>query len=670
MALHDHHANSVEKLKAMNEEMALALAEIDKIKIDTKDNALKRARVKAIRDHFLRLQKQAYNLTKITKNMQIALDDLGTGQKLSTSQFADKLKTIASDFDAKLTLTHKTSLDLVEMANARLHRQVTLRDEDGKQTGERAAAAEDYRRLKLGIDMLFVPETSQTLGITQPKDKEHNGESYFCKIVEHGLKNCFDEEGNFIESARRGPKYGEDLGEYITKLYALNRAEDALYAIKLLKMAEGKENQQMFPSGFKDFVLRHMCTHYGKDQQAIMKDPHAKLFIERAHELASQDDHSPLPYGPRDTAKTYFNRVRNYIYGRMYPSSDSFIAVPLHMSLVQEPLIKRRSAIVAYLTGGQLDPIAEAGRPPRKGNALEDQIGLYINRTWWWRKKEESETKEGEDPKRKNIVIRVHDFYKRSPFWVKTPMRAAQLIAIATAALFIASGAALPMATMIPLYSLAAASSVNYGLKAARGLWRIPFINQGVKKTAKWTAIAAITAASAYVIVPLLPAAGAMLMTAAIAHPTAAAVIAAPFALVATIAAGNGIAHLVGKGKGSGNRKVSFGDFRAENKIETPTEVEDIIAAQPTIKEPAVVVLEITPDVDMDDDKGEAQQQANQPAFDAQAFATAFADEMAKRDAASMKEKHAYNEAFMAEMYKMADRDEELMKKWKKCLNA
>ncbi|GEM_PF-3595564 len=544
-----------------------ALAEIDKIKVDTKNNALKRARVKAMRQHFARLQKQGLQLFKHTEAARHKLHALGNGADVPADQFAEKLETIGSELEHKLTATRCSAEDLADMAHARLTRKVRLKNEDGKYASDKNAAAEDYRRLKLGIDMLFVPDTPQTLGVIKPQDKDHNAESFFCKLVEHGLTGAFDDEGNHIPVSKRGAHYGKDLAEFVAKLYALNKPEDALYGVKLLKMAEGKENYQMFQPGFNDLVKQYLATYYGISGDAVENNPHAKLFLDRVRDIATADDHSPLIFGPRDTAKQYYKRVRNYIYGRMYPSSDSFVAIPLHMEMIQKPLFRARGGLFAYLTGGELDDIKNANRPAKEGSILEQECELYIKRTWWWRKLTEEEEKAELDKdgnkKKRFILTRLRRGYKRAPFWAKTPVRLAQLAGIGASAVLLTGGlASLPMLATLPIYALGAIGAINYTSKAARNTWKLPLVNKPIKFAAKWALIAGVTAGAAYLAWPFLPAVGAWAMGVAIAHPIAAGIIAAPFLALPTIKIGTMAARLI-KGKSAdANKKVTFETLR------------------------------------------------------------------------------------------------------------
>ena len=601
-------------MQAMQTNLDRALADLDAIKISSKDGALKRERIKAMHAHFMRLQKQGVDLFNHIEHARGKLEALGNGHDLPSSQFAEKLKALASDLEHSVKATRKNTEDLANMAHARLTRKVRIKDKHGKYVGDRNAKAEEYRRLKLGLDLLFVPEESQTLGMIKPTDKEANAESYFVKMVEHGMKGAFDDEGKHIPIAQRGATYGKDLTEFATKLYALSKPEDALYAIKLLKMAEGKENYQMFPSGFQDMVKQQMAAFYGVSTEAIENSAHAKLFLERVREFCSTDDHSPLIYGPRDTSKRYYNRVRRYIYGRMYPGSDSFIAVPLHMDVVQKPLIKARSGLFAYLTGGQLAPISEAGRAPKSGSVLEEEAKLYIQRNWLWKKPTEEEAKndldENGNKKKRFFLTRLRRFYKRAPLWVKTPTRLSQIAAISASVIIISGGlTVIPAIAIVPIHTLAAMGALNYGSKALRHAWKMPFVNKSVKFAAKWGAISAAVAGTGFAVaalstagiitIPSLTVLGTLITSAAAAHPIATTLIAAPFALTALSAA-----NKLSKGQsGTQPKNMTFADLRQSENIDSdPLKLMDEHGAFMPSKtpEPVAIVLELSEPIQID----------------------------------------------------------------------
>ncbi len=578
--LHNQQTATRHYLENMTIEIDKALEKIDQVKARSASEKLKQARLKAMREHFLRMQRQGLDMFKHIEKARVCLHKLGTGDEMAANDFASKIYRIGRDLELSTEKTRTNSQDLIQMAHARVHRKLPVKNDQGLITALRPAAVEEYRRLKLGLDMLFTPDTPQTLGIIEPDDKKHNAESYFAKLIEKGLESAFDKDGNYLQPGNRGPKYGEDLAEFIVKLYALNKPEDALYAIRLLKMAEGKENYQLFPSGFRDFVTRQMSAYYGIDSQAINSNPHAKKFMDRIQEISSADDHSPLMYGPRDTAKQYFKRVKNYIYGRMYPGSDSFIAVPLHMDYIEKPLLLARSTVWAYITGGTIDDIANSGREVKEGRILEKQLDKYIKYNWWWRKETEEELEKNKDKegnqKPKNILKRVRSSYKRSPSWAKGTTRAAQMASMATAIFVATGGAALPLYALAPLYAVAGMSATNYSAKTLKNMWRIPFINKPIKFTAKWAAISALIIGATMLAAPYLPAVAAWAGSLAAANPTTAMWVASPFIAIGGIKLSTSLYKMVtGKGKVS-DKKITFANLReAQGISDDPLELKN-----------------------------------------------------------------------------------------------
>lgn len=627
------------RLEAMQDSLDKALEALDTIKVDTINNPLKRARVKAMRDHFIRLQKQGVTMAAHIETARGKLQALGNGGGMPANQFADKISAIAGDLEHSLTGIRKSAEDLADMAHARLTRKVRIKDESGKYASDQNAAAEDYRRLKLGIDLQFVPDTPQTLGIIKPTDKDHNAESYFIKTVEYVMNNVFDKETKeAIPIAQRGPHYGRDMSEFLTKLYALNKAEDALYAVKLLKMAEGRKSIQMFPPGFHDMVKTYMAQYYNTSPETIENNPHAKLFLDRIRDIYSTDDHSPLLYGPRDTAQRYYNKMRKFIYGRMYPSSDSFIAVPLHAEIIQKPLIKARSGLIAYLTGGDLAPISEAGRPAKPGNILENECDLYIKRNLWWRKKTEEEEKADLDkdgnPKKRFIITRLRRGYKRAPSWAKSLTRLSQLAAMGTSAVMLTGGlAAMPLLAAVPIYALGAAGAANYTAKLMKNTWRLPFVHKPVKRAAKLAVIAVVTAAGAVLIMPALPAIGAWAAGVAMAYPVATAIATAPVWGLATLKAAS-VAHTLFTRKPTPkNKSITFADLREaehipDDPLELTNEQGDFMPSHTPA--PVAVVLDLGEPVET----ASTGENGETPAPDVQRIVEAFMQRMEARDEA------------------------------------
>lgn len=583
---------SREQIRVLSDQLDEALLQLDNMKVPGGDKSLKRARVKALRAHLIRVKKQGVDLYRHIEKSSKDMKELADSDQYTPSEFATRLKDIGFTMDARVKRTTEMAQDLADMSFTRRTRKLRERQNGQIIRSTKNAGVEHYRKLKLAVDMGFVPDESCTLGTIDSDTLGHNAENYFATVVDYGLNNVFDENGNYKTLGQRTTNYGQDMGQHMAQLYAMGKPEDALYAISLLKMSEGKESYQVFPDAFQNIVKKQMAAHYGVSEAEIESSKHAQMFLERVRDISSSRDHSPLVYGPRDTAARYIKRVRQLIYGRMYPSTDGYIATPLHQIAIQHPLIRLREGLKAYVTGGRVVSLQELNRVAKPHNVLESEMGLAVKRGWWWAPKEEK-TKENPNPP---------NFFERAPWWFNMPRRAALLASLpASIALLKGSLTAGMIATSLPalapaialapwlvtgpIMALGAVAAANYTLKAAKSAWKMSF----VRKPMVFALKAAAIGGAAYLALPLMPAVGAWALATAAAHPLWAGLIAAPFAMKA-------VSTISKIGRPNPNADVSFGDFRAEEQIaDDPLDLVDehgeFLTLSPNAPEPVTIEL-------------------------------------------------------------------------------
>ncbi|MAF98694.1 MAG: hypothetical protein CMH26_08675 [Micavibrio sp.] len=535
--LYQWQIDSRKQLEVLSDAVDEALKELDKMKLSYKgkdgrrSKSLKHERVKALRAHLLRIKKQGIDMHRHTETALEDMQSLASSDQLSAKDFAAQLKNIGFSLNKRLLRTQKYALELGDLSYARQERQIRTREGNVITSkggvDEELAKIEDYRKLKLAIDMCFVPDEPNTLGLIEDNTRDHNAENFFITTVEYGLNHAFDENGKYKSISERGVKYGEDMAEHIAQMYAMGKPEDALYAIHLLKMSEGKDSYQIFPNGFQAFVKRQLANLYGIEEKAVADNPHAAAFLKRVTEISTSRDHSPIVWGPRDTQQCYLKKVRKYIYGRMYPGGDSYIATPLHQDVIRHPIIKAKSTLWAYMTGGRVEPLVEFNRQAKAGNALEEELNLAIRRRWWWAPKEEK-TKENPNPL---------NFFERAPWWFNMPRRAMMASSIPVATFLLTGGAAAPLYVVIPVASIAAVASMNYALKAAKMAWKWPIVNKPIKFLAKAALAVGVIGGAGYLAAPFLPAVGTWALGMAAAHPIAAGIMASPLVSLVAIKA-------------------------------------------------------------------------------------------------------------------------------------
>lgn len=559
--LNDAQTGMRDDLQKLSKAFDEVLKQIDNISFNVDGKSLKRTRVEALRNHMLRIQKQAVDLYRDMENTTQRLQDLGSSTDYTTREIAAKIQEIGSGLESRVKTTKKLALDLADMSFTRQNRKIRTRV-DGNVIDESGnASVEHYRRLKLAIDMCFVPEFPQSLGIIESKSLVDNHENYFIMAVEYALSNAFDKDGKFIPTGSRAVRYGEDLSQYIAQMYVGGKPEDALYAISLLKMMEGRESYSVFAHGFQDMVKKQMASLYGMSEASIQSDKHANHFLERVREISAERDHSPMVFGARDTKKRYVMAMKDYIYGRMYPGSDGFIATPLNNDLIRKPIIQKRAEIISYFTGGRLVPITDLGRKPNESNALENELKLGIQRNWFWWSPKQEKTKENPKPL---------GFMNRAPVWFSAPTRVTFLAAMPAAVVVASGGLALPAVAAWPVMALGVASAANYGWKTTKVAWALPFVHKPVMVALKTTAMVAGTIGAGIVLLPLAPAAAGMAVSFAMAAPVTAAVFAAPVAAVGLWAGFKGVKHVkaVMKAREEGaTANENFGAYRQNTKI-------------------------------------------------------------------------------------------------------
>lgn len=608
--LYDTQMGMREHIQKLSDAVDEVLSEIDTIPVLAKQKNLKRERVRALRKHLLRIKKQGLDLYDHMEKASKDLQSLGQSREFTAKEMAVKIQDIGFTLNARVRSAQLLSLEIADMSFARRRRKIRTRIKGKVSPSDESlmenASIEHYRRLKLSIDVCFVPDAPQMLGVMESKALDDNAENYFIMAVEYALNNAFDKDGTYIPFGKRGVRYGEDLAQHIAQLYALGKPEDALYAVQLLKMAEGRESHQVFPHAFQDMVKKQLISQYGVNEKTVENDSHAKVFLERVREISMARNHSPMVYGPRDTEKQYFERMRKFIYGRMYPGSQKFIAVPLSNEFVRHPLIKMRSNMLAYVTGGRVVKLEELKRKATPGNALEKELDLAIKHKWFlWEKKQE---KTAENPY-------PLSFFERAPVWFNIPRRAALMASVPASALLLTGLVAAPMTVVVPVAALGGVAAVNYSIKALKATWALPFVHKPVKFALRTAAITAAVGGAGYLLLPLTPAIGGWALTTALAHPLWAAKLALPFIGLAAIKTYT----VAKKAKTEDRTPVPFAEYRKIAQIEEEPMREYDFSSP--ISQPAPVVLEVK----------DAEKEAA-PTMSADALIAEFMQRMGERD--------------------------------------
>lgn len=344
----------------------------------------------------------------------------------NSQNYAQTLETIADNLERGLTDSSSMASKLIADAD--------LRISGLEPTTNKPASADRVRRLKRGVDEQYVNPYQRELSVRPAKDKADNNENYFIMAIEDSLRKAFDKDGKYL-GMKDQENYTSDLARNLAELYRSGDDHDAIKAIRLLRYHEADKSYGLMPGRLLQELEVQLKPDFARQGLDVSKDKNFQYWTGVITE-ATKRDHAPDADGPRAAQAWVIKKIKNLIYGRMYPAAPGQkdkvehvygqgfgqeIAAPAQSPYITRPGLKLRQEIGAFFTGRSIVPISEVpsiaekvrnNSGPRAAQELGTAQKASRHYGLWW------DAPKADKP---SLIDKVTNFFSGAPTVFKAP---------------------------------------------------------------------------------------------------------------------------------------------------------------------------------------------------------------------------------------------------------